>query len=95
MEGEPFYHHSSQWTHFDGYGGYQDDYWYNADPDAPTKYQSKGRRWSYLPWTREQESSCKTFKVKLKATMEEPQERKLGQSQDMKLTDGEGGQIEE
>lgn len=74
VDGEPFYFHASQWSHFDGNGRYEDDYGYGADPDAPTKYQGKGRRWSYLPWTKEQESSCNPFTLKLRMNMKKPTE---------------------
>lgn len=58
--------HPSQWTHFDGRGRYRND-----DPRLPNeallKQQGPGRRWSYLPWTEEQEDTCKTrLVVKLK-----------------------------
>lgn len=63
---EPFYFHSSQWTHFNGFGQYVDDWWYDANPDAEPKVQGMGRRWSYLPWTLEQEESCEAWKLKVK-----------------------------
>ncbi|KAF2132411.1 hypothetical protein P153DRAFT_429552 [Dothidotthia symphoricarpi CBS 119687] len=57
--------HPSQWTHFNGYGGYRNDDPYVCDMTAP-KDQGKGRRWSYVPWTREQEESCRPATLKLK-----------------------------
>lgn len=62
----PLSMHSSQWTHFDGHGRYRND-----DPrlsnEALPKQQGSGRRWSYLPWTEEQEDTCKArLVVKLK-----------------------------
>ena len=55
---ENFFQHASQWTHYDGYGGYRDDANVVGDFAAP-KDQARGRRWSYLPWTKEQEESCR------------------------------------
>lgn len=59
-----YYSHPSQWTHFDGYGRYREDEPYVCDESAP-KDQGKGRRWSYLPWTTEQEKSCRPVMLKL------------------------------
>jgi len=56
--------HASQWTHYDGNGVYRDDEGYVLDDRAP-KQQASSRRWSYLPWTSEQEESCRLL-VKLK-----------------------------
>ncbi|KAI8937691.1 hypothetical protein NX059_005392 [Plenodomus lindquistii] len=62
----PFFMHASQWTHFNGCGGYQLDALQSFDETAP-KQQGPGRRWSYLPWTEEQEKSCRVeLVVKLK-----------------------------
>ncbi|KAF2819977.1 hypothetical protein CC86DRAFT_398232 [Ophiobolus disseminans] len=55
---EEFFQHASQWTHYDGVGGYRDDANLVGSFDAQ-KDQSIGRRWSYLPWTKEQEESCR------------------------------------
>lgn len=55
---EDFFQHASQWTHCDGLGGYQDNANVVGDFTA-LKDQSIGRRWSYLPWTKEQEESCR------------------------------------
>ncbi|KAF2867954.1 hypothetical protein BDV95DRAFT_501882 [Massariosphaeria phaeospora] len=63
---EMFYFHDSQWSHYDGVGRQTDDKWYNGDPDAPKKYQGAGRRWSYIPWTTEQEASCMPRMIKLR-----------------------------
>ncbi|CAO2657304.1 Nn.00g034300.m01.CDS01 [Neocucurbitaria sp. VM-36] len=62
---ENFFMHSSQWTHFDGYGGYRLDEPQVVDDTAP-KEQGPGRRWAYLPWTKEQEESCKPLKLDLR-----------------------------
>ncbi|KAF1940495.1 hypothetical protein EJ02DRAFT_229007 [Clathrospora elynae] len=64
---ENMFSHHSQWTHFDGTGGYIQDTVHSFDELAP-KEQGLGRRWSYAPWTSEQEESCKraTLMVKLK-----------------------------
>lgn len=69
-ESAPFYWHASQWTHYDGYGGYIDDYWYTGDLDATLKFQGIGRRWSHLPWTTAQEKSCRTLKVRFQTPIE-------------------------
>jgi hypothetical protein len=63
---EMYYFHSSQFTHYSGHGGYVDDRWYDADPTAEPKFQGKGRRWAYLPWTTEQEHSCRPFMLSWK-----------------------------
>jgi hypothetical protein len=42
------------------------------DPEN-TKYEGAGRRWSYLPWTKEQRASCqptKITKIKLRFILE-------------------------
>ncbi|KAJ4374198.1 hypothetical protein N0V83_002939 [Neocucurbitaria cava] len=62
---ENLFMHPSQWTHFDGYGGYRLDEPQIVDERAP-KEQGPGRRWSYLPWTKEQEESCEPFKLDLR-----------------------------
>ncbi|KAF1841672.1 uncharacterized protein K460DRAFT_409130 [Cucurbitaria berberidis CBS 394.84] len=62
---EKLFIHTSQWTHFDGYGGYQLDEPRAVDNTAP-KTQGSGRRWSYLPWTREQSESCKPLRIDLR-----------------------------
>lgn len=64
---EYMFEHPSQWTHFDGTGGYRDDALYDLDYRAP-KQQGSGRRWCYLPWTSKQEESCRPLSliVKLK-----------------------------
>ncbi|KAH6538279.1 hypothetical protein HBI81_056180 [Parastagonospora nodorum] len=61
---EDFFLHSSQWTHFDGHGGYALDGGYVPDLEAP-KEQGKGRRWCWVPWTGEMETSCRLV-VKLR-----------------------------
>ena len=72
---ENMFIHSSQWTHFNGRWEYEDDTNYLPDERAP-KRQGKGRRWTYLPWTREQEESCEhTMVVKLKVSPK----RKVGE----------------
>jgi hypothetical protein len=35
-----------------------------SDPDN-TRFEGAGRRWSYLPWTKEQDASCQPIKIKL------------------------------
>ncbi|KAH9863206.1 hypothetical protein IAQ61_009483 [Plenodomus lingam] len=50
--------HASQWTHFNGRGGYEVDALQNFEEGAP-RQQGPGRRWSYLPWTEEQAESCR------------------------------------
>jgi hypothetical protein len=64
---ENMFMHESQITHFDGTGGYVLDAVHSYDERAP-KQQGPGRRWSYVPWTREQEESYgkKKLVVKLK-----------------------------
>lgn len=62
---ENYFMHTGQWTHFDGYGGYRLDERQVVDEAAP-KQQGRGRRWSYLPWTREQEESCRPFMIDLR-----------------------------
>jgi hypothetical protein len=63
---EDYFLHASQWTHFDGNGAYTADVKYVPDMNAP-KDQAWGRRWSYLPWTKEMEESCgKVVKLKMK-----------------------------
>ncbi|CBX94821.1 hypothetical protein LEMA_P118240.1 [Plenodomus lingam JN3] len=54
----PFFMHASQWTHFNGRGGYEVDALQNFEEGAP-RQQGPGRRWSYLPWTEEQAESCR------------------------------------
>ncbi|KAF2856930.1 hypothetical protein T440DRAFT_524813 [Plenodomus tracheiphilus IPT5] len=54
----PFFMHASQWTHFNGNGGYRLDRQQNFDERA-LKQQGAGRKWSFLPWTGEQEESCR------------------------------------
>lgn len=61
---EEFFMHSSQWTHFDGYGGYALNGEYLPDLEAP-KEQGSGRRWCWVPWTGEMERSCRLM-VKLR-----------------------------
>ncbi|KAH9868633.1 hypothetical protein J1614_007705 [Plenodomus biglobosus] len=53
-----YYVHPSQWTHYTGNGGYQLDDIRKMNV-IETKFQGPGRRWSYLPWTEEQEQSCR------------------------------------
>ena len=74
---EDLYYHASQWTHYNGRGRYTDDFWYDADPaaffpdtgsDAEPKVQGRGRRWAYLPWTEEQEVSCRPIKIYINLT---------------------------
>lgn len=48
----------SQFTRFDGYGRRRIDGPQSVH-SIMSKGQGPGRRWSYLPWTREQEQSCK------------------------------------
>jgi hypothetical protein len=62
---ENFFFHDSQWTHFNGTGGYQADEEYVPD-FAATRDQSAGRRWSWVPWTREMENSCGVLKIRLR-----------------------------
>ncbi|RMZ72257.1 hypothetical protein GMOD_00007269 [Pyrenophora seminiperda CCB06] len=57
----------SQWTHYDGNGESRDDEHYVPDDRAP-KQQGSSRRWSYLPWTSEQEESCKLL-IRLKINL--------------------------
>ncbi|CAE7206375.1 hypothetical protein P3342_011407 [Pyrenophora teres f. teres] len=64
---ENMFMHDSQWTHYDGYGEYRDDEHYVMDDRAP-KQQGRSRRWSYLPWTNEQDESCRLL-VKLKVNL--------------------------
>jgi hypothetical protein len=66
---EDFFMHESQWTHFNGQGGYVADVRYVPDFGAP-KDQATGRRWSYIPWTREMEESCRLV-VKFKVRVQE------------------------
>ncbi|KAH7126940.1 hypothetical protein B0J11DRAFT_432719 [Dendryphion nanum] len=66
-ETEKLYFHASQWTHYSGTGRYQDDATYCADLDVARKSQGPGRRWAYLPWTKEQEESCAPFKIRIPA----------------------------
>jgi hypothetical protein len=66
---EDFFMHESQWTHFNGQGGYVADVRYVPDFAAP-KDQGKGRRWSAIPWTTEMEESCRLV-VKLKVRVRE------------------------
>lgn len=54
---EIFFQHASQWTHYDGRGGYTDDRDIVGELGAP-KDQRVGRRWSWLPWTGGMEGSC-------------------------------------
>jgi hypothetical protein len=64
------YFHDSQWTHYSGKGGYFHDWWYTADDDIENlKVQGVGRRWAYLPWTMEQELSCRPMRLKLRLRM--------------------------
>ncbi|KAH8710091.1 hypothetical protein GQ44DRAFT_714614 [Phaeosphaeriaceae sp. PMI808] len=63
---EQFFQHASQWTRYTGQGGYVRDGNYIPDMTAP-RDQAKGRRWSYVPWTKEQDESCKAgLKIKLR-----------------------------
>lgn len=64
-----YFLHPSQWTHFSGTGGYLSDARYVPDPEV-VKEQSMGRRWSWVPWTTEQEESCCGLLVKLKVRVE-------------------------
>lgn len=53
-----YYVHPSQWTHYTGHGHYRLDDVRKMNV-MKTKFQGPGRRWSYLPWTEEQEQSCR------------------------------------
>jgi hypothetical protein len=66
---EDFFMHESQWTHFNGQGGYVADARYVPDFAAP-KDQGKGRRWSAIPWTTEMEESCRLV-VRVKVRVRE------------------------
>ena len=67
------YFHDSQWTHYSGRGGYVHDWWYTADEDIENlKVQGVGRRWAYLPWTMEQEVSCRPMRLRLRMSTEPP-----------------------
>jgi hypothetical protein len=68
-----FFLYESQWTHYTGHGGYRADVRYEPDMSCP-KDQSRGRRWSWVPWTREMEESCRLV-VKLKIRV--PEKKKL------------------
>ncbi|KAF2738409.1 hypothetical protein EJ04DRAFT_549905 [Polyplosphaeria fusca] len=62
---EQFFFHASQWTHMGGKGQYIHDEWYVPDFDkSKLKYQGAGRRWSYLPWTEEQDTSCRNLAIR-------------------------------
>ncbi|KAF1913596.1 hypothetical protein BDU57DRAFT_404914, partial [Ampelomyces quisqualis] len=61
---EDYFLHDSQWSHFDGKGGYRMDWPYVPDMNV-VKDQSRGRRWAHLPWTSEMEESCRRV-VRLK-----------------------------
>jgi hypothetical protein len=68
------YFHDSQWTHYDGRGGRIHDWWYTADDDIDKlKVQGIGRRWTYLPWTKEQEVSCRPMRLRLRMNTESPE----------------------
>ncbi|KAH7405811.1 hypothetical protein DE146DRAFT_608776 [Phaeosphaeria sp. MPI-PUGE-AT-0046c] len=60
-----YFLHTSQWTHFSGTGSYLSDARYVPDMEV-AKEQGMGRRWSWVPWTEEQEESCCGLLVKLK-----------------------------
>jgi hypothetical protein len=85
-----YFLHSSQWTCFNGKGGYADDTRYVPDMDAPRE-QGRGRRWCWLPWTEEMEGSCggTGLKIRLRgwnsAMVEEGGEEKV-----KKKDDGDG-----
>jgi hypothetical protein len=80
---EPYYFHESQYTHFNGLGGYVDDRWYGANLDAPVKCQGRNRRWSYVPWTAEQEASCKGFVLDFRVRGRQGRKRKRGDEVDI------------
>jgi hypothetical protein len=92
---ENYFQHSSQWTHFDGKGQYTDDRIYVPHMNAP-KDQVRGRRWSYLPWTRDMEESCKQkLYIRLKgwnSTMveEEKEKEKGGRGKGGGKSEGKG-----
>lgn len=68
------YFHDSQWTHYSGRGGYIHDWWYTADDNIENlKVQGVGRRWAYLPWTMEQEVSCRPMRLRLRMSTEPPE----------------------
>ncbi len=72
---DQFFMHESQWTHFDGYGEYRLDEPQIVDETAP-KEQGPGRRWSYLPWTKEQEKSCAPMMIDLRPLFKRNREAK-------------------
>ena len=74
---ENFSMHTSQWTHFDGYGGYRLDDQQVVD-DTVLKEQGPGRRWSYLPWTREQEESCRPLRIDLRSSAKRKEVQETG-----------------
>jgi len=68
------YFHDSQWTHYSGRGGYVHDWWYTADDNIENlKVQGAGRRWAYLPWTMDQEVSCRPRKLRLRMSTDPPE----------------------
>jgi hypothetical protein len=81
---ENMFMHESQITHFDGTGGYVFDAVHSYDERAP-KQQGPGRRWSYVPWTREQEDSYakKKLLVKLKVFTKVGVKRKCEDDEDV------------
>ena len=60
-----YFVHESQWVHYDGNGGYRLDEPQIVDQTVP-KEQGPGRRWSYLPFTKEQEESCAPLRIDLR-----------------------------
>jgi hypothetical protein len=55
-------------TYFDGTGVCREDAAFDVDGRVLNQ-QGPGRRWSYLPWTGEQEESCKPPKLVLKLSL--------------------------
>lgn len=50
---------------FDGYGNHRPGERDHGTHSKRPSMQGKGRKWSYLPWTEEQEKSCRPIRLKL------------------------------
>ncbi|KAF2476182.1 uncharacterized protein BDR25DRAFT_309618 [Lindgomyces ingoldianus] len=69
----PFHFRSSPCAHFNGKGDFINNWWY--EPVQNPKFQGKGRKWAYLPWTETMEETCRPFKIKLRKVGEDVEVR--------------------
>lgn len=95
--------HDSQWSHFDGTGGYTMDWPYVPDVDV-VKEQGMGRKWAWVEWTESMEGWGKkdgvvVLKVNLgswdKMMMERDRKRGSGGEEDKNEVIGSGEELGE